>query len=96
MRKSLVDRIKKVQCDRIVNRHELANFHSDIQIDWIKMEMYNRLIQELRKNGFIEETVEDTPTGSRARRIRRGIIEYMFNLKCANMKKNLIHRKMKF
>lgn len=61
MRKSLVDRIKKVQCDRIVNRHELANFHSDIQIDWIKMEMYNCLIQELRKNGFIEETVEDTP-----------------------------------
>lgn len=61
MRKNLIERIKKVQCDRIVNRHELANFHSDIQIDWIKMEMYNRLIQELRKNGFIEETVEDTP-----------------------------------
>lgn len=61
MRKNLIERIKKVQCDRIVNRQELGNFHSDIQLDWIKMEMYNRLIEELRKNGFIEETVEDTP-----------------------------------
>lgn len=58
MRKNLIDRIKKVQCDRIVSRQELGNF---IQIDWIKMEMYNKLIDELRKNGFIEETVEDTP-----------------------------------
>lgn len=61
MRKNLIDRIKKVACDRIVNQQELCTFHSDIQLDWIKMEMYNRLIQELRKNGFIEETVEDTP-----------------------------------
>lgn len=60
MRKNLIDRIKKVACDRIVNQQELCTFHSDIQLDWIKMEMYNRLIQELRKNGFIEETVEDT------------------------------------
>ena len=42
-------------------KQELGTFHSDIQIDWIRTEMYNRLIQELRKNGFIEETVEDTP-----------------------------------
>lgn len=61
MRKNLIDRIKKVACDRVVNRQELGAFHSDIQIDWIRTEMYNRLIQELRKNGFIEETVEDTP-----------------------------------
>lgn len=61
MRKNLIDRIKKVACDRMVSKQELGTFHSDIQLDWIKMEMYNRLIQELRKNGFIEETVEDTP-----------------------------------
>lgn len=60
-RKNLIDRIKKVQCDHMLAKQELGTFHSDIQIDWIRTEMYNRLIQELRKNGFIEETVEDTP-----------------------------------
>ena len=75
----------------MLTKQELGTFHSDMQMNWIRTDMYNKLIDELRKNGFIEET-----TGSRARRIRRGIIEYMFNLKCANMKKNLIHRKMKF
>lgn len=32
-----------------------------IKMDWYRMDMYNRLIEELRKNGIIEETIETTP-----------------------------------
>ena len=60
-RKNLIDRIKKVQCDHMLTKQELGTFHSDMQMNWIRTDMYNKLIDELRKNGFIEETVEDTP-----------------------------------
>ena len=62
LKKPLIDRVKKVQC-----QHMIAREKDDIlcrlplEIDWYRMEMYDRIIEELRKNHLIEETIETTP-----------------------------------
>lgn len=61
MKKNLIDRIKKVQCQQIVPKEENDTFCRLPKIDWYRIEMYNRLLEELRKNGIIEETIETTP-----------------------------------
>lgn len=61
-RKSLIDRVKKVQCQQVIAREEYDTFCKiRIKMDWYRMEMYNRIVEELRKNGIIEETIETTP-----------------------------------
>lgn len=61
-KKSLIDRVKKVQCQQMIVREENDLFCKlPLKMDWYRIEMYNRLIEELRRNGIIEETIEDTP-----------------------------------
>lgn len=62
-KKPLIDRIKKVQCQHIIAREEYANLYCrlPLEMEWQRIEMYNKIIEELRKNHFIEETIEDTP-----------------------------------
>lgn len=61
-RKSLIDRVKKVQCQQMIVREEYDTFCKlPLKMDWYRIEMYKRLIEELKKQGYIEEEIEDTP-----------------------------------
>lgn len=61
-KKPLIDRVKKVQCQQMIAREKYDTLNRlPLEMEWQRIEMYNRLIEELRKNHFIEETIEDTP-----------------------------------
>lgn len=61
-RKSLYERVKKVQCQKMIVREKNDLFCKlPLELDWHRMEMYDRIIEELRRNGMIEEEIEDTP-----------------------------------
>lgn len=61
-KKNLIDRIKKVQCEQMIPRQEYDTLCKlPLKLDWYRKEMYNRMIEELRRKGMIEELVETTP-----------------------------------
>lgn len=60
-KKPLIDRLKKVHIQTMMSNEMQTMFPIKERIDWEKKTMYEKIIKELVKEGFIEEEIEDTP-----------------------------------
>lgn len=60
-RKSLYERIHTIHCQNMLVNEMQTMFPLKEQIEFQKQEMYKNIINELKKQGYIEEEIEDTP-----------------------------------
>lgn len=60
-KKSLYDRIHTIHCKNMMVNEMQTMFTLKEQIEFQKQEMYKNIIKELKKQGYIEEEIEDTP-----------------------------------
>lgn len=59
--KHLLDRIHTIKCQSMMVNEMQTMFPLKERIEWEKEEMYKNIIKELKKQGYIEEEIEDTP-----------------------------------
>jgi hypothetical protein len=61
-KKTLYERLKKVRCQTMLAREKNDLFCKlPLELDWYRMEMYEKIIEELLKEGLIKEEIENTP-----------------------------------
>lgn len=60
-KKSLYERLKKVRCQTMMSNEMQTMFPIKERIEWEKKNMYEKIIEELLKEGLIKEEIEDTP-----------------------------------
>ena len=59
--KTLYERLKKVRCQTMMSNEMQTMFPTKERIEWEKKNMYEKIIEELLKEGLIKEEIENTP-----------------------------------
>ena len=60
MKKNLIDRIQKVRCQTMMVNEIQTLYPLNKRIEDAKYQMYERIIQELKKEKLVKEEIEDT------------------------------------